>query len=297
MSRLTCRRCGSVFDNMPALGRHFRYGHPELEPQVLLLDGHTAALAGHAAPAHGGNESTYAHLPPLGEICNLRDLVRRDDTAVVMRDTHIPERPSAALLNAIFHPVKYERMQEQYDEHLVTVELLFPSEWWCMFETVRLQSQATQEAVLRAAKHCFGVADPVLAWPTTRPRLRELCRKHAPDRVREAALMRASIDLSAVGLADVAFEFLDPVWVWVQQAARVAVNHTLWFTAHTDYNEHGERIYGRGVEAGDAMRQAVAKCGPNEFPALISLHFDKAKLGEYVCCMHAHARLGLEGFF
>ena len=99
--------------------------------------------------------------------------------------------------------------------------------------------------------------------------------------------MRASIDLSAVGLADVAFEFLDPVWVWVQQAARVAVNHKLWFTAHTDYNEHGERMYGRGVEAGDAMRQAVAKCGPNEFPALISLHFDKAKLGEqatYVAC-------------
>jgi hypothetical protein len=106
--------------------------------------------------------------------------------------------------------------------------------------------------------------------------------------VQEAALMRASIDPSAVGHADVAFEFLDPVWVWVQEAARVAVNHALWFTAHTDYNEHGERMYGRGVEAGDAMRQAVEKCGSNVFPALIGLHFDKAKLGEHVCCMRMH---------
>ena len=115
MSRLTCRRCGGVFENMSALGRHFQRDHPELGPQVLLLGGHAAAPAGLCWPTHGGDDGTFAHLPPLRQIYNLRDLVRRDDTAVVMRDIHIPERPSAALFNAISHPVKYERIQKQYD--------------------------------------------------------------------------------------------------------------------------------------------------------------------------------------
>ena len=34
-------------------------------------------------------------LPPLRQIYNLRDLVRRDDAAVVMRDIYTPERGPA----------------------------------------------------------------------------------------------------------------------------------------------------------------------------------------------------------
>ena len=58
----------------------------------------------------------------------------------------------AARSNGADYPVAYEGMQDTYDKHLLTVERLFPSEWWCIFETVLLQSQA-------AAKHGFGVAD------------------------------------------------------------------------------------------------------------------------------------------
>ena len=95
MSRLTCRRCGGVFENMSALGRHFQRDHPELGPQVLLLGGHAAAPAGLCWPTHGGDDGTFAHLPPLRQIYNLRDLVRRDDAAVVMRDIYTPERGPA----------------------------------------------------------------------------------------------------------------------------------------------------------------------------------------------------------
>ena len=91
--------------------------------------------------------------------------------------------------------------------------------------------------------------------------------------------MQGTVDLSSVGLPDITFEYIDPVWVWVQQAAAVGKHYKLWFEAVTDWNDSGERMYGRGVETGDAMRQALEKCGPFELPALLGLHFDKTKLG------------------
>ena len=85
----------------------------------------------------------------------------------------------------------------------------------------------THEAVLQAA---IGVADQALACSTTCPRLRELFRKRAPIRVREAALMRASIDPSARG------GWVSPMWhssfstqygSWVRPAGLVSADHKL----------------------------------------------------------------------
>ena len=155
-----------------------------------------------------------------------------------------------------------------------------------MFESVRTESQATQERVLRASKACAapaptldGLYSPPKPYPTNRAAFRKVSAAGAPDLVREAVLMQGTVDLSSVGLPDITFEYIDPVWVWVQQAAAVGKHYKLWFEAVTDWNDSGERMYGRGVETGDAMRQALKKCGPFELPALLGLHFDKAKLG------------------
>ena len=78
------------------------------------------------------------------------------------------------------------------------------------------------------------------------------------------------------------FEFIDPIWVWINQAAEAGASHKLWFKCHDARDDAGERMYGGGVQYGDAMRQAVCACRPGEVPALISLHFDKGlMLGAY----------------
>ena len=88
--------------------------------------------------------------------------------------------------------------------------------------------------------------------------------------------------MSSVGMDPVTFEFIDPIWVWINQAAEAGASHKLWFKCHDARNAAGERMYGGGVQYGDAMRQAVCACRPGEVPALISLHFDKGlMLGAY----------------
>ena len=97
-----------------------------------------------------------------------------------------------------------------------------------MFESVRTESQATQKRVLRASKACAapaptldGLYGPSKPYPTNRAAFRKVSAAGAPDLVREAVLMQGTVDLSSVGLPDITFEYIDPVWVWVQQAPAV----------------------------------------------------------------------------
>ena len=163
------------------------------------------------------------HERPNFAAASLGDLARREDTSVARRTPAAPQCVVSGMSNP--HPVHYGGIQ---DAHIAKVEALFNPEWWMRFESVRTESQATQERVLRASKACAspaptldGLYSPPKPYPTNRAAFRKV----------------------------------------------------------TDWNDSGERMYGRGVETGDAMRQALKKCGPFELPALLGLHFDKAKLG------------------
>ena len=88
-----------------------------------------------------------------------------------------------------------------------------------MFESVRTESQATQERVLRASKACAapaptldGLYSPPKPYPTNRAAFRKVFAAGAPDLIREAVLMmQGTVDLSSVGLPDITFEYIDPV--------------------------------------------------------------------------------------
>ena len=269
-----CVTCTAAFASMSALGRHYQDAHRQGKP------------VGHGRQEMGGasfaDNAAAEHERPNFAAASLGDLARREDTSVARRTPAPPQ----CVVSGMSNPIHYGGIQDGYAAHIAKVEALFDPEWWMMFESVRTESQATQERVLRASKACAapaptldGFYSPPKPYPTNRAAFRKVSAAGAPDLVREAVLMQGTVDLSSVGLPDITFEYIDPVWVWVQQAAAVGKHYKLWFEAVTDWNDSGERMYGRGVETGDAMRQALKKCGPFELPALLGLHFDKAKLG------------------
>ena len=130
--------------------------------------------------------------------------------------------------------------------------------------------------MLRAVK-TFGVGpgDSTAMFPTTRAAMRTHLAKHVPDPVGHAVVLRAQIDLSSVGMDLVSFDFIDPIWVWIQQACKVGSSCKLWFECRAALNAGGKKMYGGGVQFGDA----VSACSDGEVPALIAIHFDKGMLG------------------
>ena len=142
-------------------------------------------------------------------------------------------------------------------------------------------TQPTQSAVLKAAKHVISPINIEQSFPTTRQDLRTLMNRRCADPVLRAVKLRASIDMSSVGLEPISFEFIDPVWMWVRQAAEVGKTHKLWFECRDAINAGGAKMYGGGVQYGEAMRQAVHACKPGQVPALLALHFDKGLLGAF----------------
>ena len=102
--------------------------------------------------------------------------------------------------------------------------------------------------------------------------------KHALDMVKQSVVLRATRNLSAIGLPPVQFEYVDPIWVWIQQACAVGATSKLWFS-----DQHALKKKGRGctvVEYSTAWPSS--KCAPGMVPALFVIHFDKGQLSKFL---------------
>jgi len=88
------------------------------------------------------------------------------------------------------------------------------------------------------------------------------------------------IDLSSfkglpVNKKTLAFEFLDPIWAWVQAAYRQPPEEMQWvpLSRHKrGFPTH--KYYGGGLQYGESFASACASCPAGTYPMCIHLHWD-----------------------
>ena len=182
------------------------------------------------------------------------------------------------------HVLYVLQTQKVYDEYLKHVRKLFSDDFWRVFAGVYDQTSGTIDRALKATRAVF-VHD------------REL-KKRFPDSVRSIRRSIASavgdfqshimhsitVDLAKFALPDIPncrFYFLNPLWAWAQ-----AVNDMVsaGFQIHLRpklmlHEKTRERIYGAGVQFGDAMKFAYSKTPRGSNPALFGISFDGGDSG------------------
>jgi len=89
-----------------------------------------------------------------------------------------------------------------------------------------------QEKVLKAARKVLNNTTQQ-RFPTDRAGLRDYMLRRCPDTVQSYVTLRASIDMSSVGMDPVPFEFIDPIWVWINQAAEAGASTSSGSSAMT----------------------------------------------------------------
>ena len=246
MLRCTSYGCDCSFSNLAALYSHAVAKHLDNRAlQTQARDCMSADTPLEAMPELSELPTTADFVPTL------TDLAQREPDAVRRRtQTIVRRRPMSQM-----HKHDYSKAQDALIKYLREVENMFDPKWWAIFESVRLESAATQERALRAVKHSFHQVIDAKRFPTTRACFRNRVRQTLRDPVGRATRLTATIDMSSVGLPDIAFEFVDPIWVWVVQANRIGKREKLHFRSVVAENSQGARMYGCGVECGHAMEQ------------------------------------------
>ena len=79
----------------------------------------------------------------------------------------------------------------------------------------------------------------------------------------------------------VGFTFVDPLFVWIQQANKLLESgHKLVFTpSRMTHPQNGEELYGAGIQYGTLMRAAQKSMPANGRPAIINLSWDGGSVG------------------
>ena len=90
---------------------------------------------------------------------------------------------------------------------------------------------------------------------------------------------RIDIDLSAFHVPThkrtLVFEFVDPVWAWVQAACLQPPDEMHWepqMQFMRGFPQH--KCYGGGLQYGEAFAEACKTCPPGTHPMCVSLHWD-----------------------
>ena len=177
--------------------------------------------------------------------------------------------------------------QDAYAEYLRAVRKLFSNNFWRVFSSVYDQRVVIIDRVLRETRDVFVPGTHRRKkFPCSVRQLRSTILNEAGD-FPAYVLHDVTIDLRGFGfrlpgnLNECKFRFINPLWAWVQAANDMAaLGHTMHFEPKTMVHEtSGERIYGAGVQFGDALKFAALKTPPNSKPALFGISFDGGDSG------------------
>ena len=82
-------------------------------------------------------------------------------------------------------------------------------------------------------------------------------------------------------LKEVKFTFINPLWAWVSAASNMKdAGFEMHFEPKAMWHEQtGHRLYGAGVQFGDALKFAAARTPVNGKPALFGISFDGGDSG------------------
>ena len=71
------------------------------------------------------------------------------------------------------------------------------------------------------------------------------------------------------------FEFVDPVWAWVQAACKQPAHEMQWVPMRHHFRDlDTHSYYGGGLQFGEAFAQACRTCPAGTYPMCVSLHWD-----------------------
>ena len=153
--------------------------------------------------------------------------------------------------------------------------------FWTFFLGIHTQSRVAIDAALQSAKKTFLIEDRKF-FGTKRGVLGAL-RKLPP--FWNVVTHRMQFNLDEFGMPDkkITFRFLNPIWAWLLAARRQTPGSLLWNPYKQIDRATGERVYGGGVQYGNAFNAACQSCPVGTYPMGISLHWDGTNANGMYC--------------
>jgi len=177
-------------------------------------------------------------------------------------------------------PIDMTVLQVAWDQYLKDIKGLGSSSFWKFFLDLHDQPQVAIDAALQAARSTFLSKSSKDERYKFIPSKRELLRRMQKITPQFWPRVTHSINLDLTKFninKKILFRFVDPIWAWIMSARRLLSIQNLEWQAKVQIDRHtGERLYGGGVEFGDAFQTACLSCPVGTYPMCVSLHFDGA---------------------
>ena len=148
--------------------------------------------------------------------------------------------------------------------------------FWTFFLQLHTQSAVNIDKALHAAKTTF-----MKHFPNAQLKLFPISQKKLLSRIGNLTPFWPLVthttvfDLNDFGVNQtIRFKFIDLIWGWITAARRLPPTDMQWIPRMQKDKQSGERLYGGGVQYGDAFATAYLSCPAGAYPMCISLHWD-----------------------
>ena len=148
-------------------------------------------------------------------------------------------------------------------------------DFWRVFLPVHKFTGCAIDMALQGIKHVF-IEKNTQEWKSFPPSRRQLLSRMSKvpsfwNRIRH----KVSIDLTRFrlpsGTKSVDFEFMNPVWAWIQAACKQPAIDMHWRPAAQNRDRP---VYGGGIQYGLCFLHACNSCPEGTYPMLLNLHWD-----------------------
>ena len=185
------------------------------------------------------------------------------------------------------HPVIYARaepidmvvIQAAWTKHLLQTKALACPSFWRFFQALQDQPQVAIDAALQAARSTFLKNASEKERRAFIPSKKELLRrmKRIVPQFWPKVTHSIEIDLARFDInKKLVFRFINPMWAWIVAARRLPQGTLQWRATSQINRATGQRLYGGGMQYGQAMERACSSCPVGTFPMGINCHFDGA---------------------
>ena len=265
----TCDRCGRTFNNKFAFGPHRRVCNVVSTPVAQSIE----------VPFESIQDAQIA------QQCtnSLRDLAQRSTKPSWGIRTVLKLNQFRPQDNQFSCARDYSYMQEKWSAYIKAAHSCCSSEFWCVQQSLLNQTTVCKDAVVNAVKPLVSHEVRQPAWPDSTRALKKLFQRKA-GRFWDNVLHTETVDLSSYdlpGITDIKFEFVDPVYVWLERADTMydAGIEMQWKPCSMRHPESGEEVFGAGVQYGLILREASKRVPAGSKVALFNLSWDGGSTG------------------
>ena len=218
--------------------------------------------------------------PPFANDPRCVKLLSRRGCAEEVEDDYIQSeiaRPVTPITQD--EPTNMLIIQGAWTRYTQQTEQLACSSFWRFFLALLDQPQVAIDAALQAARSTFlrnTSKKEIAKFPSSK---RELLRrmKGLDPPFWPKVTHSLELDLNGFNIdKKLTFHFLNPIWAWIIAARRIPHEDLQWKPKIQVHRVTGQRLYGGGVQYGEAFESACRSCPTGTYPMGINLHFDGA---------------------